>query len=94
MQVHLTVVLEGLIFAKVMVKVTGVKGPNIDPISIKLGGWMQERITGSKVKVTGSKVKVMGSKVKVKVTGVKCQIFENSMFQVLSPMKFFKSISD
>ena len=52
---------------KVKVNVTGFKGPNNDPISIKLSGWMQGWVTRSKVKVTGSKVKV-------KVTGVKCQI--------------------
>ena len=56
-------------FTKVKVKVTGVKGPNNGPISIKLGGWMQGRVTGSKVKVIFGKVRV-----KVKVTGVKDQI--------------------
>ena len=65
MQVHPAVVLEGFIFAKV--KVTGVKGPNNGPISIKLGGWMQGRVTGSEVKVTGSKVKVTGVKGQITV---------------------------
>ena len=60
MQVHPVVVFEGFIFAKVKVKVTGVKGPNNGPISIKLGGWMQGRVTGSKVKVIFGKVKVHG----------------------------------
>ena len=50
-------------FGKVKVKVTGAKGPNNGPISIKLGGWMQGRVTGSKVKVTGSKVKVKVTRV-------------------------------
>ena len=59
MQVHPAVVLEGFIFAKVKVKVTGVKGSNNGLISIKLGGWMQGRVTGSKVKD-----KSLGSKVK------------------------------
>ena len=40
-------------------------------ISIKLAGWMQGRVMGSKVKVTGSKVKV-------RVTGVKSQIMIRS----------------
>ena len=60
MQVDPAVVLEGFIFSKVKVKVkvTRVKGLNNGPISMKLGGWMQGRVTGSKIKVTGSKVKV------------------------------------
>ena len=60
MQVHPAVVLEGFIFLKVKVKVTRVKCPNNGPISIKFGGWMQGRVTGSKIKVTGSNVKVHG----------------------------------
>ena len=71
MQVDPAVVLEGFIFSKVKVKVTGVKGLNNGPISMKLGGWMQGRVTGLKIKVTGSKVKV-------KVTGVKGQIMVRS----------------
>ena len=73
MQVDPAVVLEGFIFSKVKVKVkvTRVKGLNNGPISMKLGGWMQGRVTGSKIKVTGSKVKV-------KVTGVKGQIMVRS----------------
>ena len=73
MQVDQAVVLEGFIFSKVKVKVkvTRVKGLNNGPISMKLGGWMQGRVTGSKIKVTGSKVKV-------KVTGVKGQIMLRS----------------
>ena len=73
MQVDREIVLEGFIFGKVKVKVkvTGVKGPNNGPISIKLGGWMQGR-------VTGLKVKVVGSKVNVKVTRVKGQIMVRS----------------
>ena len=57
--------------SRLKVKVTGVKGPNNGPISIKLGGWMQGRVTGLKVKVTGSKVHD-------KVTGVKGQIIVRS----------------
>ena len=69
MQVHRKVVLDEFIFGKVKVKVkvTGVKGPNNGPISIKLGGWMQERVMGSKIKVMGSKVKVKGVKGQIMV---------------------------
>ena len=61
MHVDLEIVLEGFIFEKVKVevKVTGVKGSNNVPISIKLGGWMQGRVTGSKVKVTGVKSQII-----------------------------------
>ena len=60
-----------IFFTFTKVKVTGVKGPNNGLISIKLGGWMQGR-------VTGSKVKVIFGKVKVKVTRVKGQIMVRS----------------
>ena len=71
-QVHLEIVLEGFIFGKVKVKVTGLavclflySSQVFGPISMKLGGWMQVDqeivlegfIFGKvKVKVTGSKV--------------------------------------
>ena len=71
MQVQCRIALEGFIFGKVKVKVTGLavclflySSQVFGPISIKLGGWMQ---VDQKIVFEG----FIFAKVKVKVTGVK-----------------------